>query len=266
MKAELPPNTPLPAETIHLIPLPGLPLVQPGDDLAALMAHSLAAAGLRLGDEDILVVTQKIVSKAENRYVDLKTVQPSPQAVELARRTQKDPRLVEVILWDTVEVVRARPSVLIVQHRLGFISANAGVDRSNVAEPGRDVVLRLPADPDESARRLRARLRELTGAAPALLIADSHGRAWREGTVGVAIGLAGLVPVQDLRGQPDLFGYQLQYTTVGFADQIVAAASLVMGQAGEGRPAVLVRGLAYERGEAASAGQILRPREMDLFR
>jgi coenzyme F420-0:L-glutamate ligase/coenzyme F420-1:gamma-L-glutamate ligase len=251
---------------MRLIPLPGLPLVQPGDDLAALMAHSLAAAGLLLDDEDILVVTQKIVSKAENRFVDLSTVQPSPRAVELAGQTHKDPRLVEAILWDTAEVIRARPGVLIVQHRLGFISANAGVDRSNVAEPGRDVVLRLPADPDESARRLRARLRELTGSAPALLIADSHGRAWREGTVGVAIGLAGLVPVQDLRGQPDLFGYQLQYTTVGFADQIVAAASLVMGQAGEGRPAVLVRGLAYARDEDTSAGQILRPREMDLFR
>jgi coenzyme F420-0:L-glutamate ligase/coenzyme F420-1:gamma-L-glutamate ligase len=266
MHAELPPITPSLEETISLIPLPGLPLVRPGDDLAALMAHSLAAAGLRLGDDDILVVTQKIVSKAENRFVDLRTVQPSPQAVELAGRTQKDPRLVEVILWDTVEVVRARPGVLIVRHRLGFISANAGVDRSNVAELGRDLVLRLPADPDESARRLRASLRELTGAAPALLIADSHGRAWREGTVGVAIGLAGLVPVQDLRGQPDLFGYHLQYTTVGFADQVVAAASLVMGQAGEGRPAVLVRGLAYERGEDTSARQILRPREMDLFR
>jgi coenzyme F420-0:L-glutamate ligase/coenzyme F420-1:gamma-L-glutamate ligase len=240
--------------------------VQPGDDLAALIARSLAAASLRLGDEDILVVTQKIVSKAENRFVDLKTVQPSPQAVELARRTQKDPRLVEVILWDTAEVVRARPDVLIVQHRLGFISANAGVDRSNVAEPGRDMVLRLPADPDESARRLRSSLHELIGAAPALLIADSHGRAWREGTVGVAIGVAGLAPVQDLRGQPDLFGYHLQYTTVGFADQIVAAASLVMGQADEGRPVVLVRGLAYRRDEGASASQILRPREADLFR
>jgi coenzyme F420-0:L-glutamate ligase/coenzyme F420-1:gamma-L-glutamate ligase len=257
---------PSPADTLSLIPLPGLPLVRPGDDLAALMAHSLAAAGLRLGDEDILVVTQKIVSKAENRFVDLKTVQPSPQAVELAGRTQKDPRLVEVILWDTAEVVRARPDVLIVQHRLGFISANAGVDRSNVAEPGRDMVLRLPADPDASARRLRAALLALTGAAPALLIADSHGRAWREGTVGVAIGVAGLAPVQDLRGQPDLFGYHLQYTTVGFADQIVAAASLVMGQADEGRPVVLVRGLAYRRDEGASASQILRPREADLFR
>ena len=266
MHAELPPNPSTPTETISLIPLPGLPLVQPGDDLAALIAHSLAAAGLLLADEDILVVTQKIVSKAENRFVDLKTVQPSPQAVELAAHTQKDPRLVEVILWDTAEVVRARPGVLIVQHRLGFISANAGVDRSNVAEPGRDVVLRLPADPDESARRLRAGLRELTGAAPALLIADSHGRPWREGTVGVAIGVAGLVPVQDLRGQPDLFGYQLQYTTVGFADQIVAAASLMMGQASEGRPVVLVRGLAYTRDEDASTGQILRLREMDLFR
>jgi coenzyme F420-0:L-glutamate ligase/coenzyme F420-1:gamma-L-glutamate ligase len=266
MHAELPPSTSSPAETVSLIALPGLPLVRSGDDLAKLIVHSLADAGLLLDDEDILVVTQKIVSKAENRFVDLGMVQPSPRAVELAKQTQKDPRLVEVILWDTSEVIRARPGVLIVQHRLGFISANAGVDRSNVAEPGRDVVLRLPADPDESARRLRAGLRELTGAAPALIIADSHGRPWREGTVGVAIGLAGLVPVQDLRGQPDLFGYHLQYTTVGFADQVVAATSLVMGQANEGRPVVLVRGLAYARDEDASAGQILRPREMDLFR
>ncbi len=266
MHAKFPLNTLPSTETMSLIPLPGLPLVQPGDNLAKLIVRSLADAGLLLDDEHILVVTQKIVSKAENRFVDLKTVQPSPRAVELAKQTQKDPRRVQVILWDTAEVVRARPSVLIVQHRLGFISANAGVDRSNVAEPGRDVVLRLPANPDESARRLRASLRELTGAAPALLIADSHGRPWREGTVGVAIGLAGLAPVQDLRGQPDLFGYQLQYTTVGFADQIVAAASLVMGQANEGRPVVLVRGLAYARDEDASAGQILRLREMDLFR
>ena len=252
--------------SITFIPLLGLPLVRPGDDLAALVARSLADGDLQLADDDILVVTQKIVSKAEDRFVDLATVRPSPQATELAERTQKDPRLVEVILWDTAEVVRARPGVLIVQHRLGFISANAGVDRSNVAEPGRDVVLRLPANPDESARRLRAALRELTGAAPALLIADSHGRPWREGTVGVAIGLAGLAPVQDLRGHLDLFGYQLQYTTVGFADQVAAAASLVMGQADEGRPVVLVRGLAYQRDEGASAGQILRLREADLFR
>jgi coenzyme F420-0:L-glutamate ligase/coenzyme F420-1:gamma-L-glutamate ligase len=185
--------------------------------------------------------------------------------MELAETTGKDPRLVEVILWDTTEVIRACQSVLIVEHHLGFICANAGVDHSNVSAEA-DMVLRLPADPDESARRLRTRLRELTGAAPAIIVNDSHGRPWREGTLGVAIGLAGLAPIQDLRGHPDLFGYHLQHTTVGFADQIAAAASLVMGQADEGRPVVLVRGLAYQPGEDGSAHQILRSRESDLFR
>jgi coenzyme F420-0:L-glutamate ligase/coenzyme F420-1:gamma-L-glutamate ligase len=250
---------------LTLIPLTDIPLVNPGDDLATFIASAAAAADLSLGDSDILVVTQKIVSKAENRFVRLRDVTPSPEAMALAEITGKDPRLVEVILWDTAEVVRARQNVLIVEHRLGFICANAGVDHSNVS-PETDVVLRLPADPDESARQLRAGLRELTGAAPAVIINDSHGRPWREGTAGVAIGLAGLTPTQDLRGHPDLFGYKLQHTTVGFADQVAAAATLVMGQADEGWPAVLVRGLAYQPGEDVSARQILRPRETDLFR
>ena len=250
---------------LSFIPLSGIPLVKPGDDLGNLVTQPLTANGLGLYGRDILVVTQKIVSKAENRFVRLRDVAPSPQAMELAEITGKDPRLVEVILWDTAEVIRARHAVLIVAHRLGFICANAGVDHSNVGAED-DIVLRLPADPDESARRLRARLRELTGAAPAIIINDSHGRPWREGTVGLAIGLAGLIPTQDLRGQPDLFGYPLQITTVGFADQVAAGASLVMGQADEGIPAVLVRGLAYGPGEDVSARQILRPPATDLFR
>ena len=248
-----------------LTPIPGIPIIRPGDDLGALIAKAANAAGLSLHDDDILVVAQKVVSKAENRFVRLRDVTPSRRALELAETTGKDPRLLEVILWDTAEIVRTRRDLIIVEHRLGFICANAGVDHSNVG-PEDDLVLRLPADPDASARRLRARLRQLTGAAPAVIVNDSHGRPWREGTEGVAIGLAGLVPVQDLRGQPDLFGYRLQHTTVGFADQIAAAASLVMGQADEGRPAVLVRGLTYERSEDVSARQILRPRQMDLFR
>lgn len=250
---------------ITLTPLAGIPLVKPGDDLGALVAEAANAAGVSLHDSDILVVAQKIVSKAEDRFVRLRDVTPSPQAQELAEVTGKDPRLVEVILWDTAQVIRARRNLLIVAHHLGFICANAGVDHSNVGADD-DLVLRLPADPDESARRLQARLRELAGAAPAVIINDSHGRPWREGTVGVAIGLAGLVPVQDLRGRPDLFGYHLQYTTVGFADQVAAAASLVMGQADEGLPVVLVRGLAYQPGEDVSARQILRPPETDVFR
>ncbi len=257
---------------LTLIPLTGIPLVKPGDDLGALIATAVTTTSasvsgdLRLSDADILVVTHKIVSKAENRFVDLKTVQPSVPALELAERTQKDPRLVEVILWDTAEVLRARPRALIVRHHLGFISANAGVDGSNVAEPEREMVLRLPVDPDRSARQLRSRLQQLTGVSPAIIISDSHGRPWREGTGGVAIGVAGLAPVQDLRGLPDLFGRKLAITTVGFADQVAAAASLVSGQADEGLPVVWVRGQPYERGEEASASQILRPPETDLFR
>jgi len=250
---------------LSFFPLAGIPLVKPGDDLGVLITESMQAAGLRLHDRDILVIAQKIVSKAENRYVRLRDVIPSPRGLELAGITGKDPRLVEVILWDTAEVIRAVPHVLIVAHHLGFICANAGVDHSNVG-PEKDLVLRLPADPDGSAQRLRARLRELTGAAPAIIINDSHGRPWREGTAGVVIGLAGLAPLQDLRGQPDLFGTPLQITTVGFADQIAAAASLVMGQANEGLPAVLVRGLPYQPAEDVSAQHILRPPETDLFR
>ncbi len=250
---------------LSFIPLASIPLIKPGDDLGVLVTEATHTTGLTLRNSDILVIAQKIVSKTENRYVRLRDVTPSSRALELAEVTGKDPRLVEVILWDTTEVIRAVPHVLIVAHHLGFICANAGVDHSNVG-PEDDLVLRLPADPDESARRLRACLRELTGAAPAIIINDSHGRPWREGTTGVVIGLSGLAPVQDLRGHPDLFGYPLQITTVGFADQIAAGASLVMGQADEGLPAVLVRGLSYQPAENASAHQILRPAETDLFR
>jgi coenzyme F420-0:L-glutamate ligase/coenzyme F420-1:gamma-L-glutamate ligase len=250
---------------LTIIPLTGIPIISPGDDLASLLIDAANAAQLSITNSQILVVAQKIVSKAENCFVRLQDVTPSSQARELASVTGKDPRLVEVILWDTTEVIRARQNLLIVAHQLGFICANAGIDHSNVGIED-DLVLRLPADPDQSARQLRARLVQLTGAAPAVIINDSHGRPWREGTLGVAIGVAGLDPIQDLRGCPDLFGYQLQHTTVGFADQVAAAASLVMGQSDEGLPAALVNGLAYQPDEDASAYQILRPPETDVFR
>ncbi|MCB0227227.1 MAG: coenzyme F420-0:L-glutamate ligase [Anaerolineae bacterium] len=250
---------------MQIIPLLNIPLVQPGNDLADLILTATAEIDLTLTDQDIIVVAQKIVSKAEGQFVPLAEVTPSARALELAEITGKPAQLIEVILWDTAEVIRAVPQLLIVEHKLGFISANAGIDHSNVsAEP--DVLLRLPADPDASARTLRQQIAARSGAKPPVLIIDSHGRPWRFGTVGVTIGLSGLAPVQDLRGTPDLFGVPLAYTDVGFTDQIAAAASLVMGQAAEGCPVVVVRGLPFEIDEVAKAADVLRPKKGDLFR
>jgi coenzyme F420-0:L-glutamate ligase/coenzyme F420-1:gamma-L-glutamate ligase len=251
--------------SLHLIPLPHIPLIQSGDDLAGLLFASVQKAGLTLTDDDIVVIAQKIVSKAEGRFVRLARVTPSPQALELAEITGKPAKQVEVILWDTAEVIRARKGVLIVEHKLGFISANAGVDHSNVSSEG-EILLRLPKDPDTSARVIRQRLAELSGARPPVLIIDSHGRPWRKGTVGVTIGLSGLAPVQDFRGTSDLFGQPLQHTQVGLADQVAAAATLMMGQAAEGCPVVIVRGLPFRLDEQAKAADVLRAKETDLFR
>ena len=249
---------------IELLSIPGIPLVQPGDDLPGILFAAVRRAGLHFQDRDVLVVAQKVVSKAEGRLVYLPDVVPSPRALELARQTHKDPRLVEVVLGETAEVLRVRPGLLVVEHRLGFVCANAGVDQSNVAGSD-DWALLLPEDPDASARRLREAVRLATAKDIAAIIADSHGRAWRFGTVGVAIGVAGLKPVTDLRGQPDLTGRPLQITEVGTADEIAAAASLLMGQAAEGTPAVLVRGAFYVPGDGR-LNEILRPPAGDLFR
>lgn len=251
---------------VELLAAPGLPLVQRGDDLAGLIVAALARSDVTLRSRDVVVVAQKIVSKAEGRAVDLATVVPSARAVALGRETGKDPRLVEVILSELVRVVRARPKLLIVEHRLGFVMANGGVDQSNVAEPdGTQRALLLPENPDASAAALRDRLRALTGAAVAVVINDSFGRAWRIGTAGVAIGAAGLPALLDLRGQPDLFGRPLETSVVGFADEIAAAASLLMGQADEARPVVVVRGLDWSA-PASPASTIVRPAQEDLFR
>lgn len=251
--------------SLQLIPLPHIPLIRPGDDLAGLIFLSTQKAGLVLRDDDIVVIAQKIVSKAENRFVQLTEVTPSARARELAEITGKPAELVEVILWDTAEVIRARNNVLIVQHKLGFISANAGVDHSNVSDEA-GILLRLPDNPDASARAIRQQLAGLSGARPPVLIIDSHGRPWRLGTAGVTIGLSGIAPVQDLRGEPDLFGEPLITTDVGVTDQIAAAASLLMGQAAEGCPVVIVRGLPFTPNETACAADVLRPQKMDLFR
>jgi coenzyme F420-0:L-glutamate ligase/coenzyme F420-1:gamma-L-glutamate ligase len=251
---------------VELLAVPGLPMVAPGDDLAALVAAGFVRGAMEPRVGDVLVLAQKIVSKAEGRTVDLAGVTPSPRAVALAAEVQKDPRLVELILSESVRVVRSRPNVLIVEHRLGFVMANAGIDQSNVApEDGVQRALLLPVDPDGSAARLRARLAGLCGIEIAVVIIDSFGRAWRRGTVGVAIGAAGLPALLDLRGNPDLFGRELQVSISGFADEIAAAASLVMGQGNEAQPAVLVRGLAWNA-PANPAAELVRPAAEDMFR
>jgi len=252
--------------SLEVIALIGLPLIKAGDDLVELIASSLRLNGVEPRAQDVLVVAQKIVSKAEGRMIDLATIKPSPQAIAIAAEVDKDPRLVEVILSESVRVVRARRNVLIVEHRLGFIMANAGVDQSNVApEDGSAHVLLLPDNPDRSAETLRRGLAKLTGIDLAVVINDSFGRAWRHGTAGVAIGVAGLPGLIDLRGRPDLFGRKLEVSVIGFADEIAAAASLVMGQADEASPVVLVRGLRWSAPESTAAS-LIRPSNEDLFR
>lgn len=251
---------------LRITALTGFPQVAGGDDLALLTQAALARTELRLQSGDVLVFAQKIVSKAEGRRIDLRAVTPGTQALEVAQEVQKDPRLVELILRDSRRIVRAAKDVLIVEHRLGLIMANAGIDQSNVADPASgEFALLLPEDPDASAARLRERLYALTGCEAGVVISDSFGRPWRVGTVGVAIGCAGLSATIDLRGATDMFGRPLRVTVVGHADEIASAASIVMGQAAEARPVVLVRGL-ESRAPAQPAAALIRPQQQDLFR
>ena len=254
------------AAQLVLTALDGFPTIRPGDDLADIIAQSASRTGVALRDGDIVVIAQKIVSKAEGRLARLRDIDPSARARELAAQSAKDPRVVELILRESTEVVRARPGVIIVAHRLGFVMANAGVDASNVeGEPDQEVVLLLPENPDMSAARLRDQLRAIAGVDLGVIINDSFGRAWRLGTIGTAIGAAGLPALLDLRGKPDRTGRRLQVTEVGIADEVAAAASLLMGQAAEGRPVIHVRGFPYDRREG-SAAELIRPKEQDLFR
>jgi coenzyme F420-0:L-glutamate ligase/coenzyme F420-1:gamma-L-glutamate ligase len=251
---------------VELLAVPGLPMIKAGDDLGSLIAEGLVRGGLMPRAQDVVVIAQKIVSKAEGRTVELTAVKPSARALTLAQEVQKDPRLVELILSESVRVVRSRPNVLIVEHRLGFVMANAGIDQSNVAPTdGVERALLLPVDPDGTAERLRAKLAARFDVALAVVIIDSFGRAWRRGTAGVAIGAAGLPALLDLRGNPDLFGRTLQVSISGFADEIASAASLVMGQGDEAQPVVLVRGLGWTAA-ANPARELVRPASEDLFR
>ena len=251
---------------LTLTAVPHIPHVQPGDDLTGLILHALAQANMTLANGDVLAIAQKIVSKAEGRLVRLANVQPSERAIEVAEATDKDPRVVELILQESEEISRMRRGVLIVRHRLGFTSANAGIDRSNVAQSGdEETVLLLPVDPDGSAARLRDDIAARLGVQVGVVITDSHGRPFRMGTVGVAIGVAGIPALWDRRGEADLYGYELQHTDIGVADEIAAAAGMLMGQAAEGTPVVLVRGLNLPSGNG-QATDLVRPKEMDLYR
>jgi coenzyme F420-0:L-glutamate ligase/coenzyme F420-1:gamma-L-glutamate ligase len=240
--------------------------VHPGDDIVDIIMQALQGSDIMLCSGDVVVIAQKIVSKAENCYVDLREIIPSRSAQALAMEVNKDPRLVEVILSESSEVVRHKPGVLVTAHRLGFVLANAGVDISNVDQDlGDDRVLLLPRDPDGTCAEIQSQLTKHTGAEVGIIINDSHGRAWRNGTVGVALGSAGLPALLDLRGTPDLYGVCLEVTQVGLADELASAASLLMGQAAEGQPVVHIRGLPYPL-RTGTASDLLRPKSEDLFR
>ena len=250
---------------VTLTGLSGLPEVLPGEDLAGLLAGALRGLGLATLGGDVLVVAQKIVSKAEGRLVDLATVVPGVRARELAAVTGKDARLVELILSESSEVLRARADVLIVRHRLGFVMANAGIDRSNLASVEAEQVLLLPKDPDASAAALRAALAASLGVAPGVIISDSFGRPWRKGVVNVALGAAGVAALVNRRGEADRGGRRLEVTEVASADALAAAAGLVMGEAAESIPAVLIRGFGTPA-PVCEARVLIRPLEEDLFR
>ncbi len=244
--------------------LPGIPLVRQGDDLPQIILSSVTELGLKLESGDVLVVTSKIVSKAEGRLFDLRSIEPGAEAHRLAGETRKDPRIVELVLRESQKISRQSIGVLVVQHRLGFVSANAGIDQSNV-DGSDDMVLLLPFDPDSSAEAIRKRLHEQTGADVGVVISDSHGRPFRVGNVGVAIGVAGMPAVLDLRGKTDLFGRELKISIQGYADLVASTANLLTGEADEGRPIVLVRGLRFPA-EQGTARDLYRSPEQDLYR
>jgi len=248
-----------------LTALPNIPLIKRGDEIARIILDGLRAAEIELRDGDVLVIASKIVSKAEGRVARLKDVTPSARALELAQETDKDAREIELMLQESLEVVRVRKGLIVTRHRLGFVSANAGIDHSNVQEGADDFVLLLPRDPDATAEHTRKQVEKEIGKQVAIIIADSHGRPHRLGTVGIAIGSAGIPALEDWRGRQDLFGYELKYTDIGLADMLASAATLLFGQAREGTPIVHVRGATWH-GEPNNARTLVRPQEMDLFR
>ena len=251
---------------LEIIAVPDLPMFQRGDDLPGIVFERACAAGLAFVEHDVVVITQKVVSKVEGRAVRLSEVEPSPEAVELAAEVRKDPRFVELVLRESRGVVAMRPDLLVVETRQGIICANAGIDRSNVEQTGESEWLALlPADPDASARAIQSRLESLSGIKLAVLIIDTLGRPFREGVIGMAIGVAGMDPLMDMRGQTDLFGYVMERTIINRADEIAASASMLMGQTTARLPVVIVRGASYWPG-AGSSRSILREPWKDMFR
>lgn len=251
-----------------LSPLQSFPFVKEGDDLVNLIIASLSISNLVLRDNDILVLAQKIVSKAEGRQKNLADVKPSSKAIELENRCGKDPRFIELVLQESKRILRVREGTIIVEHNLGFICANAGIDHSNVElenSPKENNVLLLPKNPDESARQIKMKLESYFGVKIGVLIIDSHGRPWRLGVVGTSIGFSGMPGLVDMRGKPDLFGEELRITQIAVADELAGAASLLMGQANEGRPVIHVRGFPYLLIDG-NLKELIRPIESDMFR
>jgi len=255
--------------SLSLIPIEGIPDVQPNDNIGRLIVDAISKNDITLNEGDIVVVTQKIVSKAEDRYIDSSSITPSKTTYEMASITQKSPALIELIIRESRQILRQNERTIIVEHKLGFICANAGIDQSNVRrddshKDGARYLL-LPKNPDRSAYELRSFLESTFGAHIGVMIIDSHGRAWRYGTVGTTIGISGVPGVVDLRGKPDLYGRTLKITRIGAADELAGAASLVMGQAAENIPVVIARGFPYAL-RNAQLNEIIRAEEMDLFR
>jgi coenzyme F420-0:L-glutamate ligase/coenzyme F420-1:gamma-L-glutamate ligase len=256
------------SKRLELTALNDFPMIKNGDDLATCLITCLKENEIDLIDGDVIVIAQKVISKAEGRQVNLADVEVSENAKRLGRETDKDPRVVELILRESKHILRSRPGLIIAEHKQGFVCANAGIDRSNVSQSagvGSESVLLLPEDPERSARNLRAALEQSWNHRIGVLVIDSHGRAWRNGTVGISIGFSGIPSIVDMRGEKDLFGYELRVTEIAAADELAAGASLLMGQAKEGRPVVHVRGFPYSLREGEFA-ELLRDPERDLFR
>ena len=250
-------------DIVQIIGVRGLPIIKAGDNLAELICQAVEKQGTPIQDGDIIVVSHIVVSRAEGRVVDLNRVEPSPFAAQLAEELNKDPRLVEVILRESRGIIRMGDGKLITKTKHGFICANSGVDKSNV--PCQNNVALLPKNPDDSAQKIREEIKRITGRDVAVIISDTHGRPLREGEINIAIGVAGIKPIRDRRGEKDLFGYTLRVKRTAIADELASAAELVMGQANEGIPAAIIRGYRYPRSEEARATELIRPREKDLF-